>query len=64
MFKCEKCKRTTKPYEKMTRQVVTTRNKTYVNNIGDHEKITEGYETVKEISLCEKCASEIVKGLI
>ena len=64
MFKCEKCKKTTKPYEKMTRQVIAKRNKTYVNNVDGQEKITEGYETVKEISLCEKCASEIVKDLV
>lgn len=61
MFKCQKCKRTTRPNESMRKVVTKLRPKTYVNVIGDKEKISTGTEIVEELQVCERCASKINK---
>lgn len=44
------------------RKVVTKlRPRTYVNVIGDKEKISTGTEIVEELQVCERCASKINK---
>lgn len=66
MFKCEKCGRITEPREKLTKKPIITREKVYQQIIkkGYYGKIntTVGYEIVKEINLCEKCALEDKNG--
>lgn len=59
MFKCQRCKRTTRPHESMSKVVTKLRPKTYVNVIGDKEKISTGTEIVEELQVCERCASKI-----
>lgn len=59
MFKCQKCNRTTKPNEKMTKIVTKIKPKTYVNVVRNKEKFSQGTEIIEEISLCESCASKI-----
>lgn len=61
MFKCQRCKRTTRPNERMRKVVTKLRPKTYVNVIGDKEKISTGTEIVEELQVCERCASKINK---
>lgn len=61
MFKCQRCKRTTRPNESMRKVVTKLRPKTYVNVIGDKEKISTGTEIVEELQVCERCASKINK---
>ena len=62
MFRCERCKRITKPGEKQHKKIVQTRQKTYVNiDKRGKEKKTIGSEIVKEINICEECF-EITKG--
>lgn len=57
MFKCELCGKTTKAGEKQTKKVIETRNKIYSNILPNgKEKISDGYEIVKEINVCEECA--------
>lgn len=59
MFKCEQCGRITKAGEKQTKKIIETRNKTYINeDRNGNKKKTEGAEIVKEINLCEECASK------
>ena len=63
MFKCQKCKQTTKPNEKLNKVVIATREKEYTNKFIDKNgreqvKITYGTEIVKELNLCEKCAKK------
>lgn len=59
MFKCEQCGKTTRVGEKQTKKVIETRNKTYINEDKyGNEKKTKGTEIVKEINLCEECASK------
>ena len=59
MFRCDKCKKITKPREKQTKKVVKTRTKTYYfeDKYGNKKK-KDGHEIVKEINLCEKCAEK------
>lgn len=52
MFICENCGRVTNSREKMTRKVVETREKEYPNG-------GKGFETVREIALCENCAPSV-----
>lgn len=61
MFKCQRCERTTRPNESMRKVVTKLRPKTYVNVIGDKEKISTGTEIVEELQVCERCASKINK---
>ena len=64
MFKCDKCKRVTEPGEKLTKKAILKRDKVYQKCIKnkysrkEEVKTTFGEETVKEINLCEKCASK------
>ncbi len=63
MFKCQKCKQTTKPNEKLNKVVIATREKEYTNKFIDKNgreqvKITNGTEIVKELNLCEKCVKK------
>lgn len=63
MFKCQKCKQTTKPNEKLNKVVIATREKEYTNKFIDKNgreqvKITNGFEIVKEICVCKKCLEE------
>jgi hypothetical protein len=48
MFRCDFCKKTTKPYEKLHRQVTKVRNKQYPNE-------SFGMEIVEEKRSCEPC---------
>ncbi len=59
MFKCERCGKVTQAGEKQHKEIVKTRNKTY-NYIDKHGKegISKGFEIVKEINVCEKCAEK------
>ena len=62
MFKCSRCGRTTNPCEKLTKLVTDTKEKTYYNKFikkgKEIEKISHGYEILREIDLCERCAEE------
>ena len=59
MFRCDKCKKITKPGEKQHKKVIQTRKKEYHNeDKWGNDKVSVGYETVKEINLCEKCAEK------
>lgn len=64
MFKCQRCGKTTAPYETENKVVVIKRPVTYSNMVKNkngklEEKITYGYEIEKEISVCEKCFKEM-----
>ena len=66
MKTCEKCRRISSTKEKLNRIIVQTREKVYVNKFLDKqgnekEKITTGYETVKELNICNDCY-ENLKG--
>lgn len=62
MFKCDKCGKTTEPREKLTKRPIMFRDRVYQNLIVVGKKtfpITSfGKEIVKEINLCETCASK------
>lgn len=60
MFKCEICKRVTKPREKQYKHILKTRSKNYyyINKYGK-ERTSKGNEIVKEISVCEKCFQKL-----
>jgi hypothetical protein len=57
MFYCGKCQRLTDPGEKQTKQVVETRPKIYCNKEGI--EVGKGWEIVKEIGVCTRCATKI-----
>lgn len=64
MYKCQKCGKTTMPHEKCNKVVVETREKEYIKEYEDKygnkkQKITNGYEIVKEINMCDLCYSTI-----
>ena len=64
MFKWDKCKHVTEPGEKLTKKTILKRDRVYQNCIKnkysrkEEVKTTFGEEIVKEINLCEKCASK------
>lgn len=59
MFKCELCGKTTKPGEKQIKKIVAKRDVKYSNILPNgKEKISDGYEIVKEINICEECAKK------
>mgnify|MGYP004606900099 CR=1 FL=1 len=59
MFKCELCGKTTKAGEKQTKKIIQTRDVKYSNILPNgKEKISDGYEIVKEINICEECAKK------
>lgn len=63
MFRCDKCNRVTEPREKLTKKAILKRDRVYQNIFKsqysrEKVKTTFGEEIVKEINLCEKCASE------
>jgi len=69
VFICSKCNKVSKAGEKINKVVTQTRNKTYKNIVLDYkgkivynretklpvEKISAGYETVKEENRCGDC---------
>ena len=63
MFKCEKCQKNSKPYEKLHKYPVEVRNKIYQNELKEGRKIkiitSCGYEIVKELNVCESCYCEL-----
>lgn len=67
MFKCEKCKRTTTPGEKLHKYPIGFRDKVYQYEIGNRTRkrliTTYGKEIVKEINVCEKCYAEVQKDV-
>ena len=59
MFKCELCGKITKSGEKQTKKIIETRKVKYSNiSPNGKEKVTDGFEIVKEISICEECAKK------
>ena len=54
MYKCGNCGINSEASEKMTKVVVEKRNKIYTGTFG--EVIGQGWEIVKEIGVCLKCA--------
>lgn len=68
MFRCEKCKKITKPGEKLHRYPILYRDKVYqsVKEIYRHQKIKTSYgkEIVKEINLCEECFLKYEKNKV
>lgn len=67
MFKCEKCKKTTAPGEKLYKYPISYRDKVYQHEIGSgvRKKIITSYgkEIAKEINICEKCCAEVQKDV-
>ena len=60
MFNCEKCGETSKPREKQTKVVLEKRVIDYgIPSKKDKTKSAVGWEVVKEINVCERCAKEI-----
>lgn len=70
MYKCQKCKQFSKPGEKANPIVTSFRPKKYhlmeyvVNDEGNLTPVQgklqgEGFETIKEIRVCNKCLTEI-----
>lgn len=62
MFKCDKCNKTTRPGEKLTKYPVKYRNKVYQfddTKYRGNSVTSYGKEIAKEINLCELCAFEI-----
>ena len=56
MFKCEQCGTITKPGETQHKKVIKVREKNYKNEDKyGNIKTTKGFETVKEINICEEC---------
>jgi len=55
-FKCQICK-TPQPARTKPHKVVTeTRDMQYVNlDVNGNAKISVGFETVREVNMCEKC---------
>ena len=53
MFRCQKCKKVSKPREKAEKEVVEIREREYKNEIG--EMIGVGTEIVKELWICAAC---------
>ena len=51
-FRCADCG---KPSKKTNHVVVETRPKTYLN-VETQEIVGKGFETVKEVIVCDKCA--------
>lgn len=67
MFKCEKCKKTTAPGEKLHKYPIVYRDKVYQYETGNGTRkrliTTCGKEIVKEINICEKCYAEVQKDV-
>ncbi len=64
MFKCQRCGKVTAPYENENKVTIIKRPVSYSNMVKNkndrlEEKITQGYEIEKEISVCEKCFKEM-----
>ena len=59
MFKCELCGKTTQAGEKQTKKIIKTRDKKYINkDKNGNEKVSNGFEIVEEINICEECAKK------
>ena len=63
MFKCGMCKKSSKPREMATVKVVEKRVKEYVqkDEYGNPGKESQGWEIVKEIKVCQSCASKEIE---
>lgn len=57
MFHCDQCHEQTAPREKAKKVVVETRAKTY-DDWKRGGKLGHGHETVREITVCPRCAGE------
>jgi hypothetical protein len=55
MFHCQKCRGVSEPGEKMHRRVTVTRDKQYVDTMG--QPISVGSEIVQESAWCKYCAN-------
>lgn len=60
MYKCQICGKQTRPHQKINRIVTETRERNYINEFKDkkgnkREKISTGYEIVKELNVCNEC---------
>lgn len=53
MFHCQQCGTVSQPRESMNKVVVEQRRKQYMSK--DLKSQGEGYETVKELSVCAPC---------
>jgi hypothetical protein len=62
VFKCGKCNKLSAPGEKQKRVVVQKRQRNYTNYNPrvKQEKVTVGWEIVKELGLCSSCYSTAV----
>ena len=56
MFICDCCKGCTAENEKMVKRADKTRHRVYRDSLG--RAVGEGYETVHEAKLCQKCARD------
>ena len=63
MYRCQSCKKNSKPGEAQNKRVIETRKKTYENHIRKGKKVitirSEGSEIVKEVAICSGCASKV-----
>jgi hypothetical protein len=56
MFRCQATGRVSRPGEKPVRLVVATREKTYYGGKDGKEVIGQGFEVVREITVCQEYA--------
>lgn len=60
MYNCDICTQATKSGEKQNKVIIETREKTYYNTDKyGKEKISKGWEIIKEINVCDKCLSQM-----
>jgi hypothetical protein len=68
MFKCETCKKVSRPGEKLHKHIVKTRNVTYYNDIGEGRERrrfeSTGTEIVKEVNICTECHELLSQPLV
>lgn len=57
MYNCDSCGKPSASREKQNKLVTKTREKIYrnINKKTKYERVTHGWETVKEIMLCDNC---------
>jgi hypothetical protein len=64
MFKCDDCSKITRPRQKEIRKIVAKREKEYkltdekgrpLTDRDGNQRITQGWEIVKEIRVCGEC---------
>jgi hypothetical protein len=54
MYICDQCHLSSKPREQLTRIVTEKRSRTYLG--ADQQVVGTGWEIVREINLCPRCA--------